>query len=57
MLHLGFVLLDDFGPIRRVATRGEAQTLLESHPEWRMVVESRRPKQVVDLSALEDAPF
>jgi hypothetical protein len=31
--------------------------MLESHPEWRMVVEPRRPEQVIDLSALEDALF
>lgn len=52
--HLRFVLLDDFGPIRQVATREEAKAPQETHPEWRLVVE---PKQTIDLSALEDASF
>ena len=57
MTHLRFILVDDMGTIRRVATRGEADALLASRPDWRLVVEPRKPKQTIDLSALADAPF
>ena len=57
MHHLRFVLLDDFGPIRRAQTRGEAESLQATHPEWRLIVEPRQPKPAIDLSAIEDALF
>lgn len=57
MQHLRFVLLDDFGPIRRVQTRDEAKLLQATRPEWRLIVEPRKPKPVIDLAALQDAPF
>lgn len=57
MPHLRFVLVDDDGPIRRVATRGEANELLANRPDWRLIVEPRQPQRRVDLSTLADAPF
>ena len=57
MTHLRFVLVDDDGPIRRVATRSEADELLANRPDWRLIVEPRRSQRRVDVSALADAPF
>lgn len=57
MQHRRFVLLDDAGPIRRVATREEAESLQAARPEWRLIVEPRKPRPVIDLTAIEDAPF
>lgn len=55
--HLRFILLDDTGPIRRVATRDEAEALLATRPDWRLIVEPRKPKPAIDLAAIPDAPF
>ena len=57
MSHLRFVLVDDDGPIRRVATRSEADVLRANRPDWRLIVEPRQPRRRVDLSNLADAPF
>lgn len=57
MQHLRFVLLDDAGPIRRVQTRSEAEALLATRPEWRLIVEPKQPKPKIDLAAIPDAPF
>lgn len=57
MSHLRFILHDDTGPIRRVATRDEAEALLATRPDWRLIVEPRQPKPKIDLAAIPDAPF
>lgn len=57
MPHLRFILVDDDGPIRRAATRSEADELRANRPDWRLIVEPRRPRARVDLTALADAPF
>jgi len=57
MQHRRFVLHDDTGPIRRVATRDEAEALLATRPDWRLIVEPRKPRPVIDLAAIPDAPF
>lgn len=55
--HLRFILLDDIGPIRRVQTRDEAEALQNMRPEWRLIVEPKQPRPVIDLAAIEGAPF
>ena len=57
MQHRRFVLHDDTGPIRRVATRDEAEALQATSPEWRLIVEPKQPRPVIDLAAIPDAPF
>lgn len=57
MQHLRFILLDDTGPIRRACTREEAEALLATRPEWRLIVEPKQPRPVIALAAIPDAPF
>lgn len=57
MQHLSFVLHGDTGPIRRAQTSSEAESLPVTRPEWRLIVEPKRPKPVIDLAAIPDAPF